>query len=141
MTEEAAVDEAALDNPDPGCHAQTADEFETGNKTGEQVRAGDRAPGDVGRGERGRYDRDPGMQDRSVVRVVVVARMRHDAVEPRGVMGRQSCIRAPEGRLSPPAPNERQDAQLANARSLAPRSGTGSRRGEVVERGHYDEAR
>src|SRR3546814_9483027 len=88
MTEEAAVDEAALDNPDPGCHAQTADEFETGNKTGEQVRAGDRAPGDVGRGERGRYDRDPGMQDRRVVRVVVVARMRHDPVEPRGVMGR-----------------------------------------------------
>src|SRR3546814_2033982 len=104
MTEEAAVDEAALDNPVPGCHAQTAEEFETGNKTGEQVRAGDRAPGDVGRGERGRYDRDPGMQDRRVVRVVVVARMRHDPVEPRGVMGRQSCIRPPEGRLSPPAP-------------------------------------
>src|SRR3546814_4077262 len=77
MTEEAAVDEAALDNPDPGCHAQTADEFETGNKTGEQVRAGDRAPGDVGRGERGRYDRDPGMQDRRVVRVVVVRSEEH----------------------------------------------------------------
>src|SRR3546814_5122345 len=115
MTEEAAVDEAARDNPDPGCHAQTADEFETGNKTGEQVRAGDRAPGDVGRGERGRYDRDPGMQDRRVVRVVVVARMRHDPVEPRGVMGRQSCIRPPEGRLSPPAPTERQVAHLARS--------------------------
>src|SRR3546814_20631042 len=64
MTEEAAVDEAALDNPDPGCHAQTADEFETGNKTGAQARAGDRAPGEVGRAARGRYDREPRMPDR-----------------------------------------------------------------------------
>src|SRR3546814_11463538 len=67
--------------------------------------------------------------------------MRHDPVEPRGVMGRQSCIRPPEGRLSPPAPTERQVAHLANARRIAPGRGTGKRLEAVAATGFYDAGR
>ena len=63
--------------------------------TGQQIGAG-RLRVELGGGQSRGHDGDPSMQDRRIVRVVVVTGMGQHAVNPRGMMGGHAQIRVPQ---------------------------------------------
>ena len=129
IPEERAVDEAALDQADPGGDAQATDQLEPHRHARIELPAGDRTAGDLGRRDRGGNDRHARMKDRPVVGVVVVARMRHDAVDPRGMRCGNAQVGPQHRRLGLSAPVPHQRHHLRHARG----GQAGDRAGERVE--------
>ncbi len=85
ITEQRRVDEAAFDDVDLDGDTEPAGHFETGRDRRNQIGARQLAAQLPCR-DRGGNGRDARMEDRGVVRVVVVARMGHPAIDPGGVM-------------------------------------------------------
>ena len=95
---------------------------------GDQVGAR-RVASQLAGGDRGGNRRDAGVQDRGIVRVVVVARVRHAAVEPGRVMRGKLAAEHPHVGLRRAAPALHQVAELGDRR----RRGSGQRAGERVQ--------
>ena len=145
VTEQRRVHEAALDDADLRRNAKPADRFEPGGDRGDEV-AASRAASPLGRGERSGDDRHARVQDGGIVRVVVVARMRHRSVDPRRVMRRNLVAEREDRRLGRARPFEGKLARLGDAARARAGDGAGERveyvglcggdhgRGQVPER-------
>ena len=88
IPQQRGVDEAAFDDIDLDGDAEAAGHFEAGSDRRDQFGTRQLAA-QLSCGDRGGHGRHARMQDGAIMRVVVVARMGHAAIDPGRVMGRE----------------------------------------------------